>query len=77
MVTCLRCPKCGTKMVEFSAVRSRRVAYSMKEEKILVVGKKCPKGHYECSIKETPLQKEKPREPKKIIVQPPQEILSQ
>jgi transcription elongation factor Elf1 len=64
-------------MREFSAVRSRRVAYSTKPEKILVVGYKCPKCGHERSIKETPLQKEKPRESRKIFVQSPHEILSQ
>lgn len=72
-----KCPRCGTQMVEFSTVDSRRVAYSRKEEKILVTVLKCPKGHYKRFIKETPLQKEKPKEPRKIVVQPPQEILSQ
>jgi hypothetical protein len=60
-----RCPKCGTKMEKSSPLRSRRKPHSTGFEKILVTVLKCPKGHYERSIKETPLQKEKPREPKK------------
>jgi len=58
-------------MEKSSPLRSRRKPHSTGLEKIIATVLKCPKGHYELSIKETPLEKEKPREPKKIIVQPP------
>jgi ssDNA-binding Zn-finger/Zn-ribbon topoisomerase 1 len=71
-----KCPKCGTTMVKFYALRSRRKPHSIGFEEVLVSSLKCPKCGCERSIKETPLQKEKPRESRKIVVHSPQEILS-
>ena len=56
----VKCPKCETAMVNFSELCSRRIPYSMKVEKILVTGYKCPKCGFKRPRKETPIQKEKP-----------------
>jgi C4-type Zn-finger protein len=73
----VKCPKCETAMRNFSELRSRRIPHSEKFEKILVTCYKCPKCGSKRPKEETPLQKEKPRESKNIIVHLPPEILSQ
>lgn len=71
------CPKCGTTMVKFASLRSRQQRYSAKLEKIIVEGNRCPKCGCLRSIKETPLQKEKPKESGKIIMHFPPGIPQQ